>query len=88
MKKKSMNMTKVNNETETIGKMMKILLMNRRLYNLLSNFKTKISWNWKRLKRGCKEIIEAISESAEMNPKEFIKGLGLEVDEDFGVDLT
>jgi hypothetical protein len=44
--------------------------------------------NWKRLKRGCKEIIEAISESAEMNPKEFIKGLGLEVDEDFGVDLT
>ena len=36
------------------------------------------------MKRGCKEIIEAISESAEMNPKEFIRGLGLEVDEDFG----
>ena len=44
--------------------------------------------NWKKLKRGCKEMMEMISESADMNIKDFIKNLGLELDEDYGVDLT
>jgi hypothetical protein len=44
--------------------------------------------NWKKLKRGCKEMIDVISENADMNPKDFIKNLGLETDEDYNVDIT
>jgi len=33
-------------------------------------------------------MMEMISESADMNIKDFIKNLGLELDEDYGVDLT
>ena len=33
-------------------------------------------------------MMEMISESADMNLKDFIKNLGLELDEDYGVDLT
>ena len=39
------------------------------------------------MKRGCTEMIDTITEAVEMNTKEYIKGLGLETDEDFGVDL-
>ena len=42
---------------------------------------------WKKMKRGCKEMLDTISEAADMNPKEFIKKLGLETDEDYGVNL-
>ena len=31
-------------------------------------------------------MMDAISESADMNMKDFIKNLGLEIDEDYGVD--
>lgn len=41
--------------------------------------------NWKKVKRGCKEMVDTISEQADVNPKEFIRNLGLEVDEDYGV---
>ena len=43
--------------------------------------------NWKRLKRGCREMIDMIAESADMNPKEFIKKVELETDEDNAVNL-
>ena len=33
-------------------------------------------------------MMDAISESADMNLKDFIKGLGLETDEDYNVDLN
>ena len=42
---------------------------------------------WKKHKRGCTEMIDMILESVDMNKKEFIKSLGLETDEDYGVDL-
>jgi hypothetical protein len=39
------------------------------------------------LKRGCKEFIDMIAESVDLNPKEFIKKLEMETDEDNGVSL-
>ena len=39
------------------------------------------------MKRGCKEMLETITEAADMNMKDFIKNLGLETDEDYGVSL-
>ena len=33
-------------------------------------------------------MIDVISENADMNPKDFIKNLGLETDEDYNVDIT
>jgi len=44
--------------------------------------------SWKKIKRDCREMMDIISESADMNLKDFIKGLGLETDEDYGVDLN
>lgn len=35
------------------------------------------------MKRGCREILDVISESADLNPKEFMKQLGMETDEDY-----
>ena len=43
--------------------------------------------NWKKYKRGCKELVDMISESADMNPKEFVSSLGLETDEDYQLDI-
>ena len=42
---------------------------------------------WKKLKRGGKEMLDVISESADMNPKDFTKNLGMEIDEDYSVDV-
>ena len=52
-------------------------------------FKEQIFYaqSWKKMKRGCKEMLETISEQADMNLKDFIKNLGLETDEDYGVSL-
>ena len=44
--------------------------------------------SWKKIKRDCREMMDIISESADMNLKDFIKGLGLETDEDYAVDLN
>ncbi|CDW91633.1 tbpip domain-containing protein [Stylonychia lemnae] len=40
---------------------------------------------WKRRKKACMEIVDQISESAEMNRKDFIKKLNLETDEEYKV---
>lgn len=37
---------------------------------------------WKKRKRGCTDVVDQISESAEMNRKDFIKKIGLETDEE------
>jgi hypothetical protein len=37
---------------------------------------------WKRRKRGCMDIINNISESMDVNKKDFIKKIGLETDEE------
>jgi predicted nuclease with TOPRIM domain len=42
--------------------------------------------HWKKVKRGCKEMLDIISEQADINPKDFVKNLGLETDEDYGVN--
>ena len=39
------------------------------------------------MKKGCKEMLETISDCAEINPKELTKKLGLETDEEVGVNL-
>ena len=44
--------------------------------------------NWKKIKRGAKEMLDIISEQVDMNLKDFIKNLGLETDEDYGVDVN
>jgi len=42
---------------------------------------------WKKRKRACMDIVDLISESVEQGRKEFIQGVGLETDEDYGVNL-
>lgn len=37
---------------------------------------------WKKRKRGCIDIINQISESMEMNKKDFMKKVGLDTDEE------
>jgi hypothetical protein len=36
---------------------------------------------WKKKKRGCSDVIDVISESCDMNRKEFAKKVGIETDE-------
>jgi Leucine zipper with capping helix domain len=38
--------------------------------------------DWKKKRRGCMDVIEGISESVEMNKKDFIKKVGIETDEE------
>eukprot|EP00347_Sterkiella_histriomuscorum_P019760 403340394 len=45
----------------------------------------KIQQEWKKRRRACNDIVDQISESAEMNRKDFIKKLGLETDEMYNV---
>ena len=40
------------------------------------------------MKKGCKEMIDTISECADINQKELIKKLGIETDEECGVDIN
>lgn len=37
---------------------------------------------WKKRKRGCMDVVNSISESMEMNRKDFLKKVGLETDEE------
>ena len=37
---------------------------------------------WKKRKRGCMDVIDAINESAGMNRRDFIKAIGLDTDEE------
>ena len=37
---------------------------------------------WKRKRRGCMDVVDALSESMDMNKKEFIKKVGIETDEE------
>lgn len=41
--------------------------------------------SWKKVKRGCREILDVVSEAADLNPKEFMKQLGMETDEEYNV---
>jgi hypothetical protein len=43
---------------------------------------------WRKRKRGCMEIIDTICEGADLNRKEFIKKLGIELDEDAKVNIN
>ena len=42
----------------------------------------KWQMEWKKKKRGCMDIVNTISESMEMNRKDFIKKVGLDTDEE------
>ena len=42
----------------------------------------KHNLEWKKRKRGCTEVVDTISESAEMNRREFMKKVGVETDEE------
>lgn len=43
---------------------------------------------WKKRKRACMEIVDVISESADINRKEFIKKVGIETDEECKVNIN
>lgn len=44
---------------------------------------------WRKRKRGCMDIVDMISESMDMNRKEFFKKVGsIETDEDCGVNIV
>ena len=43
---------------------------------------------WRKRKRACMDIVDQITESADLNRKEFIKKLGLEMDEDYKVNIN
>ena len=42
---------------------------------------------WKSARKGCLDMIDAASESMDMNRKEFITYLDLETDEDYGLEM-
>jgi hypothetical protein len=44
--------------------------------------------NWKKYKKESKYILDILSESADVNPKELMKKLELETDEEAGADLA
>ena len=56
--------------------------------NKTADENTYYAKNWKKLKRGCNEMVDTITEAIEMNPKEFRRGCGIEVDEDYNVNLA
>lgn len=43
---------------------------------------------WRRFKKGCKEMVDTISECAEIKPKDLMKKIGLETDEEYNVDIN
>lgn len=48
----------------------------------------KYCTEWRKRKRGCMDIMDMISESMDMNRKEFIKKVGgIETDEDYKVNI-
>jgi len=47
----------------------------------------KYHQEWKKRRSGCHDIIDMVSESMDMNRKEFMKLVGIETDEDNGVIL-
>ncbi|TNV77411.1 hypothetical protein FGO68_gene16095 [Halteria grandinella] len=49
------------------------------------NMLKKAQLEWKKRKRGCMDVVDQVSESVDMNRKEFIKKLGLETDEEYKV---
>ena len=49
---------------------------------------TRYFTEWRKRKRACMEIIDTICESADLNRKEFIKKLGIELDEDCKVNIN
>ena len=48
----------------------------------------KYKLQWKKQKTIARELIEEISEQADMNYKQFVRDIGLEVDEDYGIDYN
>ena len=43
---------------------------------------------WRRRKRECNEIVDQICESADLKKKDFMSKIGLEVDEDYNVNVN
>ena len=43
---------------------------------------------WRQRKRACHEIVDMICDSMDMGHKEFFEQVGLETDEDYGVNIV
>lgn len=43
---------------------------------------------WRKRKRACNEIVDQICESADLKKKDFMNKLGLEIDEDYNVNVN
>ena len=65
-----------------------IELLDEHEINIIFKQQVFYALGWKKMKKGCKEMLETISDCAEINPKELTKKLGLETDEDARVDLA
>ena len=85
---------KLETENATIGAKVEgfksggIELISEEKINLMIKEQSYYVTNWKKMKKGCKEMVDTISECADLNPKEFIQKLGLETDEEYGADIT
>jgi hypothetical protein len=55
--------------------------------NATANERLFYAQQWRKHKKECKNIIDIISETSDLNTKQFIKKIGVETDEEFNVSL-
>ena len=56
--------------------------------NLVTAEHSFYTLHWKKIKRQCRDMADAISEGADMKFKEFVEAAELETDEEAGADLN
>lgn len=56
--------------------------------NLAKKDVTRFCTEWRKRKRACNEIVDQICESADLKKKDFMSKVGLEVDEDYNVNVN
>jgi hypothetical protein len=49
---------------------------------------TRFCTEWRKRKRACNEILDQICESADLKKKDFMESIGLEADEEVGVNIN
>ena len=75
------DITGLNSQIEPYKKGGRKLITQSEIQKAEANLK-KYQLEWKRRRKGCMEATDQISESVEMNRKDFVKKIGIETDED------
>jgi 26S proteasome regulatory subunit (ATPase 3-interacting protein) len=83
--------TKLEAEYETLSK--KVIDLESKQKNAISEEDMKkievkvkeYQLEWKRRKRGCMDMVNAVSENMDKNRKDFMEDVGIETDEEFNV---